>query len=185
MRSALILTMLLAAPRMSATEVLKARDAEVRALLPKPGDELSPSKRDQIESVLIRTVDLDVMAKEALGKNWEQQPPAKRKQFMQAFRSRFKALTGDQIASYRESKTEFLPEQKDGGDRVIVPTVLVVKGEPTHVNYKMQPTGDSWKIVDIIIDDVSTVENYRASFSKVIAQEGFDALIHKLANKKS
>jgi hypothetical protein len=32
---------------------------------------------------------------------------------------------------------------------------------------------------------VSTVENYRASFSKVIAQEGFDAHIHKLANKKS
>ena len=131
MRSALILTLLLAAPRMSATEVLKARDAEVRALLPKPGEELSPSRRDQIESVLVRTVDLE------------------------------------------------------GGDRVIVPTVLVVKGEPTHVNYALQPTGDSWKIVDIIIDEVSTVENYRASFSKVIAQEGFDALIHKLANKKS
>ncbi len=183
MRSALILTMLLSAPRMSATDVLKARDAEVRALLPKAGEELSPSRREQIENVLIRTVDLEAMAKAALGKNWDQQPPAKRKKFMQAFVSRFKRLTGDQIAAYRESKTEFLPEEKDGGDRIIVPTVLVVKGEPTHVDYLMQPTRDGWKIVDIIIDEVSTVENYRGSFSKVIAREGFDALIAKLSKK--
>ncbi len=183
MRFALILATLLLAPRMSATEALKARDAEVRALLPKPGEELTPARRERIENVLIRTVDLEAMAKAALGKNWEQQPPAKRKKFMQAFLSRFKRLTGDQIASYRESQTQFLPEQKDGGDKVIVPTVLVVKGEPTHVDYVMQPRGDAWKIVDIIIDGVSTVENYRSSFSKVIAQEGFDALIAKLSKK--
>jgi phospholipid transport system substrate-binding protein len=66
---------------------------------------------------------------------------------------------------------------------VIVPTVLVVKGEPTHVDYAMRQAKDSWRIVDITIDDVSTVENYRSSFSKVIAQEGFDSLIAKLSKK--
>lgn len=183
MRSALILTALVLGARMSATEVLKARDAEVRSLLPKPGEQLNPARRDQIEKVLIRTVDLEAIAKAALGKNWDQQPPAKRKKFMQAFVARFKRLIGDQIESYRESKTEFSPEQKNGGNRVIVPTAFVVKGEPTHIDYVMEPAGDSWRIADIIIDGVSTVENYRSSFSKVIAQEGFDALIAKLAKK--
>jgi phospholipid transport system substrate-binding protein len=59
----------------------------------------------------------------------------------------------------------------------------VIKGEPTHVDYVMRQQRDGWKIVDIIIDGVSTVENYRSSFSKVIAQEGFDALISKLSKK--
>jgi phospholipid transport system substrate-binding protein len=174
--------MVVSAPRISATDVLKARDAEVRALLPKPGAELTPAQREKIENVLIRAVDLEAMAKAALGKHWAEQPPAKRKRFMQAFVSRFKRLTGDQIESYRESQTQFLPEQKKGDD-VLVPTVLVIKGEPTHVDYVMRQTRDGWKIVDIIVDGVSTVENYRSSFSKVIAQEGFDALISKLSKK--
>jgi len=178
----LILIGVVFAAQLSPTDALKARDAEVRALLPKPGTELTPAQREKIENVLIRTVDLEAMAKAALGKHWAEQPPAKRKKFMQAFVSRFKRLTGDQIASYRESQTQFLPEQKKG-DEVVVPTVLVVKGEPTHVDYLMRPTRGGWKIVDIVIDGVSTVENYRSSFSKVIAQEGFDALISKLAKK--
>ncbi len=183
MRSALILIAVLTAPRMSAPDVLKARDAEVRSLLPKPGEELTPALREKIENVLIRTVDLEALAKASLAKHWDEQPPAKRKKFMQAFISRFKRLTGDQIASYRESQTQFLPEQKEGGNDVIVPTVLVVKDEPTHVDYVMRPEKDGWRIVDIVIDDVSTVENYRSSFSKIIAQEGFDSLIAKLSKK--
>ena len=183
MRSALIVATLMLASRMSATEVLKARDAEVRALLPKQGEELSPARRERIENVLIRTVDLEAMARAALAKNWDEQPAAKRKKFMQAFLSRFKRLTGDQIASYRESQTEFLTEQGRSAGKVLVPTVLVVKGEPTHVDYLMEQRAESWRIVDIVIDDVSTVDNYRSSFSKVIAREGFDALIAKLAKK--
>lgn len=182
MRSALILIAVVSASQQSPTDVLQARDAEVRALLPKPGAPLTPAQREKIENVLIRTVDLEAMAKAALGKHWDEQPAAKRKKFMQAFVTRFKRLIGDQIDSYRQSETQFLPEQKKGDD-VIVPTVLVIKGEPTHVDYVMRHERNGWRIVDIVIDSVSTVENYRSSFSKVIAREGFDALIAKLAKK--
>jgi phospholipid transport system substrate-binding protein len=180
----ILVAAVLGAP-MSATEALKARDAEVRALLPKAGAELTPATRAKIEDVLTRTVDVEAMAKSALGKHWAEQPPAKRKKFMDAFRGRFKHLIGDQITSYRESQTQFLPDEKLPAGEVKVPTVLVVKGEPTHVDYAMRSEKNGWRIVDIVIDGVSTVENYRSSFSKVIAQEGFDALITKLSSQKS
>jgi phospholipid transport system substrate-binding protein len=182
-RTALILLMFVAAPKISATEFLKARDAEVRALLPKPGEELTPQRRAKTEEVLTRSVDLEAMAKAALGKYWDQQPPAKRKQFLRAFEARFKKLSGDQIEGYRSSKTQFLPEEKLPNGLVKVPTELVIKGEPTKVEYVLKPSGNSWKIVDIIIDDVSTVENYRSSFAKVIKQDGFDGLIARLSKK--
>ncbi len=182
MRSALILTAILAAARPTATEVLKARDAEIRARLPKPGEELTPQARAKLEELLTRAVDLGAMAKASLGKHWDQQPPAKRKQFLKAFTSRFKRVSGEQIQSYRESQTKFGPEEKLDG-LVRVPTELTIKGEPTNVVYAMRPEGNTWRIVDIIIDDVSTVENYRSSFSKIIAKEGFDGLIARLSKK--
>jgi phospholipid transport system substrate-binding protein len=182
-RTALILLLSAAAPRMSATEFLKARDAEIRALLPKPGEELTPERRAKIEDVLIRSVDLEAMAKAALAKHWDEQPPAKRKQFLRAFEARFKKLSGDQIEGYRSSQTKFFPEEKGEDGLVRVPTELVIKGEPTQVVYALKPWHGSWRIVDIIIDDVSTVENYRASFSKIIKQDGFDGLIARLSKK--
>lgn len=180
MRLALIAAGLSLSAAQNATDALKARDAEVRSQLPPPGSPLSPALRSKIENTLTRAVDMEAMAREALGKHWNEQPPQKRQKFLRAFVNRFKRVSGDQIDSYRTSQTEFLREQKQG-DTVLVPTRLVIKGEPTNVVYVMRKEGNEWRIVDIIIDEVSTVENYRSSFSKIIAKEGFDALINRLS----
>jgi len=63
----------------------------------------------------------------------------------------------------------------------------VVKGEPTRIDYRMRQENGNWRIVDIIVDDVSTVDNYRASFNRIIKKEGMDGLIARLngAGKKA
>ena len=123
MRLALIAVGLLISATQGATDALKARDGEVRSQLPPPGSPLTPAVRSKIENTLTRAVDMESMAKEALGKHWDEQPPAKRQKFMRAFVSRFKRVSGDQIESYRTSKTEFLAEEKQA-DAVRVPTYL-------------------------------------------------------------
>jgi phospholipid transport system substrate-binding protein len=170
----------LAAAEPTATDALKARDAEVRAQLPPPGATLTPELRAKLQNTLTKAVDIEGMAKAALGRHWDEQPHAKRQKFTRAFMAKFKRVSGDQLDSYRSSKTEFLPEERLDG-MVRVPTRLVVKGEPTNVTYLMRRQGKDWRIIDIIVDDVSTVENYRSSFSKIIAKEGFDGLIARLS----
>lgn len=181
MRGALGLLAFLAAAEPMATDALKARDAEVRAQLPPPGTTLTPALRAKLENALTKAVDIEGMAKAALGKHWNEQPEAKRKKFIRAFIGRFKRVSGDQLDSYRSSKTEFQREERLEDGAVRVPTRLEVKGEPTNVIYVMRRQGKEWRIVDIIVDDVSTVENYRSSFSKIINKEGFDGLIARLS----
>ena len=164
----------------SATDALKARDAEIRANLPPPGADVTPAIRTKLQDILTRAVDFEEMAKSSLGKHWDAQTPAKRKKFMQAFVARFKRASTEQIESYRSSKTEFGAEEPLD-DQVRVATKLVVKGEPTNVIYVMRKAGKTWRIVDIVIDDVSTVQNYRSSFAKIINKDGFDALIARLS----
>jgi len=171
----------------TATQALKARDAEIRAALPKQGTEPTPAQRKQIENILTRAVDLEGMAKGALGSDtWNQTPPAKRKKFLDAFTSRFRKVTGEQLDQYRSTDVKYLPETKDGDD-TIVPTEVVVKGEPTRIDYRMRQENGNWRIVDIIVDDVSTVDNYRSSFNRIIKKEGMDGLIARLngAGKKA
>jgi phospholipid transport system substrate-binding protein len=167
---------------MSPTETIKARDAEIRAALPKDGNAITPATRDKLEAILTKAVDLESMAKAALGKRWDEQPKAKQKEFLNAFHTAFRSAIRGQIDFYKSSKTEFGAEQKED-DRVKVPTTLTVKGEPTDVIYTLKEEKDGWRIVDIIVDDVSTVDNYRASFAKIITKEGFDGLIARLKKR--
>ncbi|HEY1417734.1 MAG TPA: ABC transporter substrate-binding protein, partial [Myxococcaceae bacterium] len=178
---ALVLSLLLAATAQAetATEALKARDAEIRAALPKEGTEPTPETRKKLENIVTKTVDLDGMAKSALGKTWTETPPVKQKKFLEAFKGRFRKATGEQLDQYRSTSIKYFPEKKEDDD-TIVPTEVVVKGEPTHVDYRMREEKGAWRIVDIVVDDVSTVENYRSSFNRIIKKEGMDGLIARL-----
>ncbi|HET9299584.1 MAG TPA: ABC transporter substrate-binding protein [Candidatus Polarisedimenticolaceae bacterium] len=178
---AIVLSLLLAATAQAetATEALKARDAEIRAALPPQGSEPTPATRQKLEGIVTRAVDLEGMAKSALGKTWTETPPAKRKKFLDAFKGRFRKATGEQLDQYRSTSIKYLPEKTEDED-TIVPTEVLVKGEPTRIDYRMRQNSGSWRIVDIVVDDVSTVENYRSSFNRIIKKEGMDGLIARL-----
>jgi phospholipid transport system substrate-binding protein len=178
---AIVLSLLLAATAQAetATEALKARDAEIRAALPKEGTEPTQATRQKLEGIVTKTVDLEGMAKSALGKTWAETPAAKQKKFLEAFKGRFRKATGEQLDQYRSTNIKYFPEKKEDED-TIVPTEVVVKGDPTHVDYRMREEKGAWRIVDIVVDDVSTVENYRSSFNRIIKKEGMDGLIARL-----
>jgi phospholipid transport system substrate-binding protein len=125
-------------------------------------------------------VDLDGVARSALGKNWDEATPAQRKKFLDAFKQRFRKATADQFSEdYRGTQVKYFPEVPDEAG-VKVPTEVTIKGEPTHIDYVMRRSGSEWRIVDIVIDDVSTVDNYRSSFGRIIKKEGMDGLILRL-----
>lgn len=180
MKTLLLILALGTADAGSATATLKARDAEIRAALPAKGQTLSPAARQKMETILTRAVDLEGVARSALGKNWDEATPAQRKKFMDAFKQRFRKATADEFTDdYRGTEVKYLPEQPDG-DAVKVPTEVVIKGEPTRIDYVMRRQGSEWRITDIIVDDVSTVENYRSSFGRIIKKEGMNGLIARL-----
>lgn len=170
---------------MGPTDTLKARDAEIRAVLPPSGQAPTQEVQKKLEETVLAAVDIEGMAKDALGKNWAKQPNSKRKSFIQAFRARFQKATSQQLDLYRATQTKYLGEEKVGDDRVKVTTELTVKGEPTRVGYVMRQEKKGWRIVDIIVDGVSTIDNYRSTFNKVIAKEGFDGLVTRLKNAGS
>jgi phospholipid transport system substrate-binding protein len=177
----LLLSLALAAGTSTATEVLKARDAEVRATVPAKGVELTPATRQKLEGILTRTVDLEGVARASLGKNWDDATPATRKRFLDAFKQRFRKATADQFTDdYRGTEVKYLPEVPAEEGAVKVPTEVVIKGEATHIDYVMRKEAGEWRIVDIVVDDVSTVENYRSSFGRIIKKEGMDGLINRL-----
>jgi phospholipid transport system substrate-binding protein len=162
-----------------ASDALRGRAEEIRAVLPPKGTEMTPAQRQKVEALVTKTIDLRAMLQSALGSRWSQLTEKQRKRMQAAFETRFRATTTGDLDPYRSTQIEYKPEVEADGV-VNVPTRVVVKGEPTDITYAMKHGKDGWRIVDIIIDGVSTVANYRNSFNRIITKEGVESLIARL-----
>jgi phospholipid transport system substrate-binding protein len=182
MRAALMLFLAVSAAEGGggATAALKERDAEIRAVLPPSGGTVTPEARKKIETIVTRVVDLRGMLQAAMGPRWNQISEAQRKRLIGAFESRFRQLSSSELDTYRSTDVQYMPEAPAGEGAVKVPTRVVVKGEPTEIVYTMRHEKGGWRIIDLTVDGVSTVENYRSSFNRIIAKEGVDGLVKRL-----
>jgi len=180
MRAAVILIAVALGASESATDALHARDAQIRAALPPSGEEVTPEARHRVERIITKAIDLRGMVEAAMAKKWHQTTEAQHKRLVAAFEQRFRQMSGSDFGTYRSTKIEYQPEVEVGEGRVNVPTRVVVKGEPTEITYTMRHDPAGWHIVDIVVDGVSTVANYRASFARIISKEGVEGLIRRL-----
>jgi phospholipid transport system substrate-binding protein len=53
-------------------------------------------------------------------------------------------------------------------------------GQRIKVDYNVVRSGDSWKVYDFSIENVSMVQSYRSQFSDVLAQQGMSGLLQRL-----
>ncbi|MBI2210680.1 MAG: ABC transporter substrate-binding protein, partial [Deltaproteobacteria bacterium] len=61
--------------------------------------------------------------------------------------------------------------------------VLRSDGEEIPINYKLHLVGGQWKIYDVLIENISLVNNYRSQFHRILSTASFDDLIKRLQEK--
>jgi len=164
----------------SATEALKERETEIRKLLPAEKAPLAPAVKKQLEKVMTQMVDLEQMAKSSLGEKAETLAANKRKEFVEVFGHRFATASTEQVELFRTNQIEYREEQPASDGTVKVPTAVPTDDDQSEVVYVMKEDKGSWRIEDVVVDGVSTVNNFKQAFSRVIAKEGIDALISRL-----
>ena len=77
-------------------------------------------------------------------------------------------------------------EIKDGSEANVTGVLnTVARGKKVKIalEYKMLWRGDHWVVYDVVTDEQSMLENYRAEFNKIINKEGFDALMKRMKKK--
>ena len=56
-------------------------------------------------------------------------------------------------------------------------------GDDVRVDYRCRKSGDRWLGIDVIVEGVSLVQNFRAQAQEIVSNEGPDALIERLRTK--
>jgi phospholipid transport system substrate-binding protein len=138
---------------------------------------------EKVADLVRQKFDFRAMSQRTLGINWRKATPQEQDRFVDLFaqlledtyRGRIKAYT------YKDEKVEYLGERiRDS--RAEVDTVIVANRD-IPVSYRMRLKGDEWLVYDVIIEEVSLINNFRNSYAEIIRDEGFSGLLSRMEEK--
>ncbi len=135
-----------------------------------------------VEDVVLPHFDFDRMSRWVLGRHWRSATAEQREHFIDAFRTLLVRTYGVALLEYTDQTIKYLPVRASGdADKVMVRTEIEQRGAPSiPIIYRMYLLDGAWKVVDLNIDGVSLVSNYRSSFGNELAQGGLQPLLNRL-----
>ncbi|MDF1653695.1 MAG: ABC transporter substrate-binding protein [Coxiellaceae bacterium] len=142
--------------------------------------------RQLVKRNLVPYADVNVMAASAVGPDWRKASGAQRGQFKNLFTNVVISTYSTALSSYDGDVVRFYPMR--GGyqsKRTVTVRSLIVRrnGQKIPVTYNLVRRGNTWRIYDFSIENVSMVRSYRSQFSSVLNQGGLKMLNSRLRSR--
>jgi phospholipid transport system substrate-binding protein len=131
--------------------------------------------------------DFDMITRSTVGKDWNKASASQKQALTEAFRETLVRTYGKALLRYSGQEVVY-QSAKPGtrADTVVVPTQVRAPGAtPIPIDYRMYKKGGSWKVYDLVIDNVSMISSYRGQFRSTIGRSGIGGLIEELETKNS
>jgi phospholipid transport system substrate-binding protein len=164
-----------------AVEKVEAFHAALIAVA-KRGQQLGMEGRyKELEPKVKATFDLPVMTKFTVGPKWSSMAEADHTALIAAFTRMTVATYANNFDTFDGQQFVVDPKVDVRKADTLVKTQVIPKGEkPLALTYRMRNSAGSWKVIDVMFQNVSELATRRADFSTTIASGGAAALVEKL-----
>ena len=169
----------------SASPVIEETVAQVLAVL-RDESRTTSQRRLLIEEIAHARFDFRTMSRLVLGPSWKRLEADERDDFVDQFTTYLANDYGDRIDRYQQEKVVVLGEEpKPRGDAVVKTKIVGGENDGAIVDYRMRKSGEEWKIIDVVVEGISLVANFRDQFKEVMSRGGPQALLRKLEEKNA
>ena len=125
-------------------------------------------RRAEIRRAANELLDVDDIARRALGQHWKGLAPQEQHEFIRLFRdvltqsfvTIMQRYTGDHVASVAANVA--------GTFAQVHSRITPERGPETTIEYRLSRSGSQWIVYDVVLDGVSLVSNYRSQFNAII-----------------
>ncbi|WP_443743926.1 MlaC/ttg2D family ABC transporter substrate-binding protein [Sutterella sp.] len=144
------------------------------------------SLRRLVDAVIMPATDFTMMTRMTVGPKWRQATPEQRRALQDGFELLLMRVYAGGLSAVKDQKCELRPTRvKTVRDEMVIRTLLTsASANPIALDYRIyRNKAGAWKVVDVNIEGIWMVENYRSQFAAVLSQDGVDGLI-RLFNEK-
>ena len=172
----------------SPTAQIKSTVDQVIKLLTDPrlsGESNKQERRHLLRDTILSQFDFKEMSRRSLGSNWRRLPPKQQDEFVGVFTDLLEKAYLGRIESYNKERFIYINEAIDEPYAEVRSKIVTSKGEEFSINYRLKRTDGMWKIYDVVVEDISLVNNYRSQFDRILSKTSYDELIRRMKEKLS
>ena len=147
------------------------------------GESAKGIKKEKLEAIYLQLFDEVELARRTLGGNWNKLNPAQQQEFIELFRQVLEKAYIDKILSYTDEKIVFSKESMTSNSQAEVQTKVITSSKEIPIFYRVIMKDGTWKVYDVVVENVSLVQNYRSQFNSILAKNTPDQLLEILRKK--
>jgi phospholipid transport system substrate-binding protein len=143
-----------------------------------------PRVVDLVEKKIVPYTDMRRTTEMAMGSNWKKATPEQQAQLVSEFKNLLIRTYSGALSQLRDQTIQFKPLRAAPDDKeVVVKTVVIGRGDPVPLDYRLEKTANGWRVYDMNIMGVWLVEAYRNQFANQISQNGVEGLVKFLQDR--
>jgi phospholipid transport system substrate-binding protein len=140
-------------------------------------------KKEKLRIIYKGMFDEVEFSRRTLARSWSKLNPAQQKEFIQLFEQVLEKSYIDKIFSYTNEKIEFYKENMLSEGQAEIQTRVVTSSKEIPIYYRMIKKDNVWKVYDVVVENVSLVQNYRTQFNDILNKNTPEQLLEILRKK--
>jgi phospholipid transport system substrate-binding protein len=142
-------------------------------------------KKDKLRIIYKTMFDENEFSRRTLSRNWSKLNPAEQAEFVKLFEQVLEKSYADKILDYTNEKVEFTKDEMKSDTQAEVQTKIITASKEIPIFYRMILKDGKWKVYDVVVENVSLVQNYRTQFNDILSKNTPEQLLETLRKKVS
>ena len=140
-------------------------------------------KKEKLRVIYKDMFDEIEFSKRTLTRNWNKFNPAERVEFVNLFEQVLEKSYIDKILDYSNEKIDLYKESMLSDNQAEIQTKIVTASKEIPIFYRMILKDGKWKVYDVVVENVSLVQNYRTQFNDILTKNTPEQLLEILRKK--
>jgi len=149
-------------------------------LKPESAKEIKKQKLRAIYKNMFNEVEF---SKRTLARNWDKLNAAQQDEFIVLFEQVLEKTYIDKILSYSNEKIDFYKETMNSEKLAEIQTKVITPSQEIPIFYRLILKDGAWRVYDVVVENVSLVQNYRTQFNDILAKNTPEKLLEILRKK--
>jgi phospholipid transport system substrate-binding protein len=152
----------------------------------KQGNLSDESKIARIETIADRRFHFPSIARLVAARNWKRMNTAQKKAFSKEFQKHLGVTYGKNISRFDDQTILITSDREEPrGDWTVKTKILQPGGEDFLVDYRLRQINGSWRVIDVVVEHISLVANFRSQVQELFSKRGLDETLVFLAEKNA
>jgi len=172
----------------SPIETIRMTIQQARAVLEDPnyqGQDHKQQRLAKVKEIVLPQFDSQEVAKRTLSTHWKGLTDEQQQEFVQLFIALVEKTYSHNLDRYNNGVQFFFDHERieDQFSEVDTRVLDPVQNRTFSIGYRLHNVNGKWLVYDVVIENVSMVQNYRNQFNRILTKSSYEELIKTLQNK--